>query len=250
LLRSVPGIGKVLSSTLLAQLPELGMLNRKQIAALTGLAPFNRDSGSMRGSRCIWCGRAQVRRVLYMATVAGVRSNPARIFEDGEAVASFYRPRADPSKYMINVRCLEGVDFGRLKIEKFDGQNWEARPDAPYTGIWKNVKSPQAATPEWRSPARLGDENMSSRKTVADALSGDDAFGAPRGMPRTTHGSSRTAPPIARRRGRFSYRVSAPGHSYSSAQKEGNLNLQYEVFNFEGKDPSAIFSSPLTLRLS
>ncbi len=76
LLRSVPGVGKVLSSTLLAQLPELGMLNRKQIAALAGLPPFNRDSGSVRGSRCIWGGRAQVRRVLYMATVAGVRSNP------------------------------------------------------------------------------------------------------------------------------------------------------------------------------
>jgi transposase len=76
LLRSVPGVGKVLSSTLLAQLPELGMLNRKQIAALAGLAPFNRDSGNMRGSRCIWGGRAQVRRVLYMATVAGLRSNP------------------------------------------------------------------------------------------------------------------------------------------------------------------------------
>jgi transposase len=76
LLRSVPGVGKVLSSTLLAQLPELGMLNRKQIAALAGLAPFDRDSGRMRGSRCLWGGRAQVRRVLYMATVAGVRSNP------------------------------------------------------------------------------------------------------------------------------------------------------------------------------
>jgi transposase len=76
LLRSVPGVGKVLSSTLLAQLPELGMLNRKQIAALAGLAPFSRDSGSLHGSRCIWGGRAQVRRVLYMATVASVRSNP------------------------------------------------------------------------------------------------------------------------------------------------------------------------------
>jgi transposase len=76
LLRSVPGVGKVLSSTMLAQLPELGMLNRKQIAALAGLAPFNRDSGALRGSRCIWGGRAEVRRVLYMATVAGIRSNP------------------------------------------------------------------------------------------------------------------------------------------------------------------------------
>src|SRR6202040_1958168 len=77
LLRSVPGVGKVLSRTLLAHLPELGALNRKQIAALAGLAPFNRDSGSLRGSRCIWGGRAQVRRVLYMATVAGIRRNPA-----------------------------------------------------------------------------------------------------------------------------------------------------------------------------
>src|SRR5882757_5763689 len=76
LLRSVPGVGKVLSSTLLAHLPELGVLNRKQIAALAGLAPFNRDSGSLHGSRCIWGGRAQVRRVLYMAVVAAVRSNP------------------------------------------------------------------------------------------------------------------------------------------------------------------------------
>ena len=76
LLRSVPGVGKVLSATLLAHLPELGALNRKQIAALAGLAPFNRDSGSLRGSRCIWGGRAQVRRVLYMAVVSAVRSNP------------------------------------------------------------------------------------------------------------------------------------------------------------------------------
>ncbi len=77
LLRSVPGVGTVLSRTLLAHLPELGELNRKQIAALAGLAPFNRDSGTLRGSRCIWGGRAEVRRVLYMATVAGVRSNTA-----------------------------------------------------------------------------------------------------------------------------------------------------------------------------
>ena len=77
LLRSVPGVGAVLSRTLLAQLPELGMLNGKEIAALAGLAPFNRDSGSLRGSRCIWGGRAEIRRVLYMATEAAIRSNPA-----------------------------------------------------------------------------------------------------------------------------------------------------------------------------
>lgn len=67
LLRSVPGVGTVLSVTLLAHLPELGTLSRKQIAALAGLAPFNRDSGTLRGSRCIWGGHTQVRRVLYMA---------------------------------------------------------------------------------------------------------------------------------------------------------------------------------------
>ncbi len=77
LLRSVPGVGTVLSVTLLAHLPELGTLTRKQVAALAGLAPFNRDSGTLRGSRCIWGGRAQVRRVLYMATVAAIRANPA-----------------------------------------------------------------------------------------------------------------------------------------------------------------------------
>jgi hypothetical protein len=53
-------------------------------------------------------------------------------------VAPFYRPRADPTKYMINVRCLDGVDPGTLPIEKFDGRSWEVRPDAPYTGIWKD----------------------------------------------------------------------------------------------------------------
>jgi hypothetical protein len=52
-------------------------------------------------------------------------------------VASFYRPRANPENYMINVRCLEGVDLGALERVRFDGRSWEARPDAPYTGIWK-----------------------------------------------------------------------------------------------------------------
>jgi hypothetical protein len=75
-LEVIQGVGKVLSSSLLAHLPELGALNRKQIAALAGLAPFNRDCESLHGGRCIWGGRAQVRRVLYMAVVAAVRSNP------------------------------------------------------------------------------------------------------------------------------------------------------------------------------
>ena len=76
LLRSVPGIGPVVSVTLLADLPELGTLGRKQIAALVGLAPLNRDSGTMRGKRTIWGGRATVRAALYMGALVGSRCNP------------------------------------------------------------------------------------------------------------------------------------------------------------------------------
>ncbi len=76
LLRSVPGVGAVTATTLLAELPELGQLNRKQIAALVGVAPFNCDSGNMRGKRAIWGGRACVRNALYMATLSASRYNP------------------------------------------------------------------------------------------------------------------------------------------------------------------------------
>ena len=77
LLQSVPGIGKVASSTLLAALPELGRLSGKQIAALAGLAPFNCDSGLHKGKRTTWGGRASVRCVLYMAALVAIRHNPA-----------------------------------------------------------------------------------------------------------------------------------------------------------------------------
>jgi transposase len=81
LLKSVPGVGDVLARTLVAELPELGQLNRKQIAALAGVAPFNRDSGKMRGKRAVWGGRAPVRAALYMATLTATRFNPViRIF--------------------------------------------------------------------------------------------------------------------------------------------------------------------------
>jgi transposase len=76
LLRSVPGIGDVVARTLIADLPELGSLDRKQIAALVGVAPLNRDSGRMRGRRTSWGGRAKVRSVLYMAALVGSRRNP------------------------------------------------------------------------------------------------------------------------------------------------------------------------------
>ncbi len=76
LLRSVPGVGRVAAVTLLADLPELGALNRKEIAALVGVAPLNQDSGQMRGRRRIWGGRAPVRSVLYMAALVAARVNP------------------------------------------------------------------------------------------------------------------------------------------------------------------------------
>lgn len=83
LLRSVPGVGPATSATLVAELPELGKLNRQQISALAGLAPFDRDSGQFRGRRAIWGGRASVRSMLYMAALTARRCNPTiRAFAD------------------------------------------------------------------------------------------------------------------------------------------------------------------------
>ncbi len=77
LLTSMPGVGPVLAFTLIALLPELGHMSRKQVAAIVGVAPYDFDSGKLRGMRCIWGGRAPVRRVLYMAAVTACRYNPA-----------------------------------------------------------------------------------------------------------------------------------------------------------------------------
>lgn len=76
MLRRVEGVGPTLSRTLLAELPELGQISRREVAALVGVAPFARDSGSQRGRRVVWGGRHQVRRVLYMATLTAIRYNP------------------------------------------------------------------------------------------------------------------------------------------------------------------------------
>ncbi len=83
LLQSVPGVGSVLSSTLLAELNELGSTGRRSISALVGVAPFNHDSGKMKGKRAIRGGRPSIRSVLYMATIAAIRFNPViKIFAD------------------------------------------------------------------------------------------------------------------------------------------------------------------------
>ena len=76
LLQSVPGVGDVSSRVLLVELPELGQLNRKEIACLVGVAPHNRDSGTFRGKRSVWGGRGNVRSALYMATLVACRFNP------------------------------------------------------------------------------------------------------------------------------------------------------------------------------
>ena len=101
LLLSVPGIGPVSARTLLAELPELGSLTRRQAAALVGVAPFSRDSGKMRGRRTVWGGRAALRACLYMAAVAAARgSNPA--------IAAFYkrlRQAGKPAKLALTA-CM------------------------------------------------------------------------------------------------------------------------------------------------
>ena len=76
LLRSVSGVGEILCATLLAHLPELGHAGRKEIAALVGVAPFNRDSGMWQGRRSVWGGRAHVRQVLWMGAISATRHNP------------------------------------------------------------------------------------------------------------------------------------------------------------------------------
>jgi transposase len=100
LLTSAPGIGDTTARVLIGQLPELGHLNRQQIAALAGLAPFNRDSGTLRGQRVVWGGRREVRQALYMATLSAIRSNPP--------IRAFYarlKANGKPSKVAITA-CM------------------------------------------------------------------------------------------------------------------------------------------------
>lgn len=100
LLRSMPGVGPVLSTTLLANLPELGTLTGKQIAALAGVAPLNRDSGTLRGKRTVWGGRAPIRATLYMVALVAARYNPV--------IRAFYHRlcAAGKAKKVALVACM------------------------------------------------------------------------------------------------------------------------------------------------
>ena len=120
LLRTVPGVGEQISLTLLANLPELGTLNRRQIAALVGVAPYNRDSGTLRGKRAVWGGRSRVRAVLYMGALVASRHNPA--------IRDFYQrllAAGKPKKVAGRVHAQTAGDTQwhaqtRLPLERYD----------------------------------------------------------------------------------------------------------------------------------
>lgn len=123
LLAGVPGIGRVTAQALISDLPELGQLNPKQIAALAGLAPFNRDSGQLRGSRHIWGGRWQVRNALYMATLAAIRANPT--------IKAFYarlRAAGKPPKVAITA-CMRKL-LVILNAMVRDNTQWQVPANA------------------------------------------------------------------------------------------------------------------------
>ena len=120
LLESVPGIGRVISLNLIATLPELGKLNRRQISALVGVAPFNRDSGQMRGRRSVYGGRSTTRQALYMAALVGMRHNPV--------LKSFYqrlRAAGKPAKVAL-VACMRKL-LTILNVMVRDNTPWNPR---------------------------------------------------------------------------------------------------------------------------
>lgn len=121
LLQSVTGVGPVLASTILGSLPELGTLNRKQIAALVGVAPFNRESGRHKGKQKIQGGRSAVRSVLYMGTVAGIRSNPV--------LRSFYErlvAKGKPKKLALTACMRKLLVILNTMIK--NGTRWQNQP--------------------------------------------------------------------------------------------------------------------------
>jgi transposase len=120
MLRSTPGVGPVLSCTFIAQLPELGALNRHEIAALVGVAPFNRDSGTRRGRRTIWGGRTTVRTVLYMSALVATRHNPV--------IRAFYERllAAGKAKKVALTACMRKL-LTMLNAMAKHQQRWQPR---------------------------------------------------------------------------------------------------------------------------
>lgn len=117
-LRGVPGVGPVLSATLVALLPELGKLSRREIASLVGVAPFDDDSGRRRGERCIQGGRAKVRRVLFMAAQSAMRHNPV--------IAVFANRLAGKKAKVIITACMRKLLVILNAIVR-DGTDWRIK---------------------------------------------------------------------------------------------------------------------------
>ena len=120
LLQSVPGVGPVVASTLVAELPELGKVNRQEIAALVGLAPFDRESGKWKGKRSCFGGRAQVRSTLYMATITAKRCNPII-----QALAKRLRAAGKAFK-VVMVACMRKL-LTILNTIAATGQEWNPK---------------------------------------------------------------------------------------------------------------------------
>jgi transposase len=127
LLRSVPGVGPTLSATLLAEMPELEHLDRRRLAALAGVAPLSRDSGTLRGIRTVWGGRSGVRTTLYMATLSATRHNPA--------IREFYGrlcAKGKPKKVALTA-CMRKL-LAILGAVLRNRTRWDARGAPPRTG--------------------------------------------------------------------------------------------------------------------
>ena len=120
LLRGIPGVGVVTSLTLLAKCPELGKLNRREIAALAGVAPLANDSGKHRGKRSIWGGRADIRAVLYMAAVSAIRFNPVI-----KAFAERLKKTGKPTKVII-VACMRKL-LTIMNVMLKDNASWNPK---------------------------------------------------------------------------------------------------------------------------
>lgn len=120
LLKSIPGVGRIVAATLLAELPELGRLNRKQIAALVGVAPLNHDSGAFVGRRITWGGRASVRSALYMAVLNSIRY--------GIGIAPFYRRlvAAGKAKKLAIVASMRKL-LVTVNAMMRDASHWQSR---------------------------------------------------------------------------------------------------------------------------
>jgi len=120
ILQSVPGIGPVTSFSMIADLPELGTLNRQQISKLVGVAPLNRDSGQQRGTRHIYGGRAHLRSVLYMAALTAVRHNPT--------IKEFYqRLRANHKPFKVAITACMRKLLSIINVMVRDGSCWQIK---------------------------------------------------------------------------------------------------------------------------